>query len=353
MKRTVQSRILAIVVMMAAVICVAQKAGKPMTNADVIKMVKGGLPESVVIGSIQSQPAKYDLSPDGLIALHTAGLTQGEMDAILTASGKAPSPAAAPKPAPTDTLNAVTTASATPLKGHLPKVTLVLGGGSQPLPLEKTQLAQTKTKPNSMRSLSGDSVVAQAMQGGVNTAASGAAMHMNSSVGSSSMQQAGNIFTGMMSHRKPTITYVWGVPNPASATVVKTSSPAFTVDYSSTLGVNPDDFEPAIVKLTPAQNTCRIVGATQGKEDAQSSPAADWQIYSAFLEERVAVNAQKVKAGNYKLSPTSSLMPGEYAVVLRPVSKSKKFSGGDVVRGQGDGMMFDAVWSFQVSADAE
>jgi hypothetical protein len=114
--------------------------------------------------------------------------------------------------------------------------------------------------------------------------------------------------------------------------------------------VNLDDFEPAIVKLTPAQNTCRIVGATQGKEDARSSPAADWQIYSHFLEERVAVHSEKVKAGQYKLSPDSALMPGEYAVVIRPVSKSKSFSGGDVARAQGEGLMFDAVWTFQVLA---
>ena len=353
MNRKVRSRILIIALMAAAVVCVAQKPAKPLANADVIKMVKGGLPESVVIGSIQSQPAKFDLSPDGLIALQTAGVTQGEMDAMMTASGKGPSPNAVPKPATTDPASAATAASTSPSKGHLPKVTLILGGAPQPLPLEKTQLAQTKIKPSSMKSLSGDSVVSQAMQGGVNTAASGAAMHTNSSIGGSSIQQAGSIFSGAMLHRKPMTTYVWGVPSPASTTIVKTSSPSFTVDYSTTMGVNPDDFEPAIVKLTPAQNTCRIVGATQGKEDAQSYSAADWQIYSSFLEERVAVNAEKVKPGNYKLSPSSSLMPGEYAVVLRPVSKSKKFSGGDVARGQGDGLLFDAVWSFQVSPDAE
>ena len=32
---------------------------------------------------------------------------------------------------------------------------------------------------------------------------------------------------------------------------------------------------------------------------------------------------------------------GEYAVVLRPVAKDQKFSGGDVERGQGPGLMFN------------
>jgi hypothetical protein len=167
------------------------------------------------------------------------------------------------------------------------------------------------------------------------------------------VQEAGGILSGMMSQRKPTVTYVWAVPNPASITVLQTTSPTLSVTFSNTPGVNPDDFEPAIVKLTPAQNTMRIVGATQGKQDAQSSPSADWQVYSNFLEERVLLNSQKTKPGVYQISAKSGLFPGEYAVVLRPVSKSMKFSGGDVARAQGDGFMFDAVWSFRVSDDAQ
>jgi hypothetical protein len=103
----------------------------------------------------------------------------------------------------------------------------------------------------------------------------------------------------------------------------------------------------------PAQNTCRIVGATQGKADARSSPAADWQMYSHFLEECISTSAEKLSPGKYNVSPASPLQPGEYAIVLRPVSKEKKFSGGDVARVQGDGLMFDAIWTFQISDEAE
>jgi hypothetical protein len=125
------------------------------------------------------------------------------------------------------------------------------------------------------------------------------------------------------------------------------------LDFSRTLGINPDDYEPTLVKLTPAQNTCRIVGATQGKEDVRSSPAADWQMYSHFLEERVATAPEKLGSGRYKIAAKSELVPGEYGVVLRPLSKEKRFSGGDVARAQGDGLMFDAIWTFQISDDAE
>ena len=53
------------------------------------------------------------------------------------------------------------------------------------------------------------------------------------------------------------------------------------------------------------------------------------------------------------MSPQTALLPGEYAVVLRPVSKTEKFSGGDVAQGQCPGLMFDTIWSFQVSDNAQ
>lgn len=238
-------------------------------------------------------------------------------------------------------------------RSRMPKLYVVQSGAPHELALEKTQLATTKTKPTSMKSLAADSAVTQAMQAGINSAASDAATHIRSGFGGSAVQQAGGIFSGVISHRTPTVTYVWGVPNAVSSNVLQTVSPSFLVDFSRVIGVTSDDYAPTIVKLTPAQNTCRIVGASQGKADVRSSPAADWQIYSHFLEERVPTNAEKLAPGKYKLAPASELQPGEYAVVLRPLAKDKKFSGGDVARAQGNGLMFDAVWTFQIADEAE
>jgi hypothetical protein len=315
-------------------------------------MVQSKLPESVIVGAIQSHPGKFDTSPTGLIALHKAGVTENELNAMMAGSGKGSSSASAPNAAGAQPSPAVASAPSVS-KSRMPTVTVTQGTSSQTLPLEKTQLAQTKTKPSSMKTLAADSAMTQGMQSGINTATYSAATHMNSGIGGSSVQAGGSIFSGIMSHRTPTVTYVWGVPSPASTNVLQTVSPAFSVDFSRAPGINPDDYAPAIVKLTPAQNTCRIVGATQGKEDARSSPAADWEMYSHFLEESVATRPEKLGTGKYKISPASELLPGEYGLVLRPVSKSKKFSGGDVARGQGDGLMFATVWTFQISDSAE
>jgi hypothetical protein len=322
---------------------------KPMSNAEVLVLVRNHKPESFIISQIRSHPGNFNTSPHEIIRLAKAGVTENEINAMAAASGQDMAPTSA-APARASSVPAADTLAR---KSRMPKVYLIQVGTPQELPLERTQLAETRTKPTSMTSLAADSTVTQALQAGVNTAAWDAAAHMNSAVGGSMAQQASGIFSGIMSHRKPTVTYVWGVPSPASATVLQTLSPTFSVDFSSVPTVNAADYEPAIVKLTPAQNTCRIVGATQGKEDARSSPAADWQVYSHFLEERVNAKTEKAASGKYKISPASELFPGEYAIVFRPISKEKKFSGGDVARAQGDGLMFDAAWTFQIADSAQ
>ena len=236
---------------------------------------------------------------------------------------------------------------------RMPVVVVVENGASRPLPLEKAQLAQTKTKATSMASLAGDTALNQAFQAGIGDATMATASHINSGIGNSALGQTGSILSGMMARRKASVTYVWGVPNPASPNVMQTAMPQFATDFSHAPGVNPDEYQPAIVRLTPTQNTCRLVGATEGKEDARSDPAADWQIYSHFVEDPIAIKLQRVEAGKYTIAPASELLPGEYALVLRPTSRTRKFSGGEVARAQGDGLMFDAVWTFQVPDSAQ
>lgn len=338
-------------VVLAQSFSAAQQSQKPMTNEDVLALVRSHKPESVIISQIQARPGNFDTSAHEIIRLTKAGVTENELNAMMAAPNNGAPSASSPKPSAGSTAEASSAVPAS--KSHMPKLYLTNDGAARELPLEKTQLAETKTKPSSMTSLAADSVVTQAMQSGINTATYSAATYMNSGIGGSAVQEAGSIFSGVLSHRTPTVTYVWGVPSPASTNILQTVSPSFTLDFSRVMGIKADEYEPAVVKLTPAQNTCRIVGATQGKADVQSSPAADWQMYSHFLEERVSTHAEKLEVGKYKLSPALQLQPGEYAVVLRPISKDKRFSGGDVARAQSDGLMFDAIWTFQISADAE
>jgi hypothetical protein len=76
----------------------AQHSPKPLANDDVIKMVHQKLPESVIVSAIHATPGHFDTSPNELIRLHNAGVTEGELNAMMAASG---GPAAPGTPAST------------------------------------------------------------------------------------------------------------------------------------------------------------------------------------------------------------------------------------------------------------
>jgi hypothetical protein len=67
----------------------AQPGRKALTNADVVKMVNAGVPESAIITSIQSSPTKFDLSLDGLRSLHRAGVGQAILETMKAGGGVA------------------------------------------------------------------------------------------------------------------------------------------------------------------------------------------------------------------------------------------------------------------------
>lgn len=64
----------------------AQQEKKPLTNADVVQMVKAGLAENVIIAAIQSNPANFDTSPSALIELNKQSVSAKVQEALLTAS---------------------------------------------------------------------------------------------------------------------------------------------------------------------------------------------------------------------------------------------------------------------------
>jgi len=236
-------------------------------------------------------------------------------------------------------------------KAHMPVVAFAVEGGPQKIPLEKVQLAESKVKPVSMAKLATDNAVNQSLQSAASSATSEATSHISSRIASGTVgAAAGGALSGVFSqHKTQQMTYIWAVQGPASGTVAPMDQPEISVDYADTPGVNAEDFEPAIVILTPSQNTWRLIGATQGKEGASTNSSVDWQVYTKFLEDRIKVKSEKLAPGKYKITPATPFLPGEYAVVLRPVNKSMKFSGADISRGRGDGMLFNAVWSFQVT----
>lgn len=65
-----------------------------MTNDDVIKMVKGGLSDAIVMQAIEGSEAGFDTSPDGLVKLKQGGVSDPVIQKILSKKGAAPVAAA-------------------------------------------------------------------------------------------------------------------------------------------------------------------------------------------------------------------------------------------------------------------
>jgi hypothetical protein len=352
-----------------------QSQMSPLTNNDVIKMTKSGLAESSILAVIQANPSDFDASPNALMAMKNAGVTQDVIKTVMAA--------AASKSSPTTTIVApgsrsgppsgqVASQNATPASNSsspppmvavpsAPKEPMVLqladthpgiaaSQRASPVPIERNQLVQTRTKASSLGGLAGNSVTAQALQAGSNTASTEVLLHSGGSTGGVVASQAGSIFNSMVMNRKPTVTYIWAVAGPASTTQANSDRPSFSLNFAGWMNVNVDDFEPCIVKLTPtpAPNVWRLVGASRGKDDATSSSAVDWQVYSNFLEDRVPIRLEKTSPGVFEISVTATLEGGEYGIALRPVSKNLKFSGADIARNQGNGKVFNSVWTFEV-----
>ncbi len=79
-------------------------AQQALNNDSVIKMVKAGLTDDAIVATINANPGAFDASPDGLIALKQAGVSNKVIDAIAAKSTASspdsaqPSTPSAPQP---------------------------------------------------------------------------------------------------------------------------------------------------------------------------------------------------------------------------------------------------------------
>ncbi len=81
-------------------ICLGTASAQQFTNTNdsVVKMVKAGMSDSIVISTINSQPAHFSLTANDLIALKQAGVSDAIMSAMIAKSSPAAAPSAATPP---------------------------------------------------------------------------------------------------------------------------------------------------------------------------------------------------------------------------------------------------------------
>ena len=123
-----------------------------------------------------------------------------------------------------------------------------------------------------------------------------------------------------------------------------------TVIYTDLLGLSSDDVTPVLVRLLPIGPGWRLIATARGRADEPVREEADWSVARTLAE--VASAQSEGGAGLMKIRLARALLPGDYAVILRPAT-TRALAGERVFAGSalaaGEGIVFGAAWPFHVS----
>lgn len=344
-----------------------QETAKPLVNADIVRLSKAGLADAVIVKVIGAGKSKFDLSVEGLIRLKNAGVSQAVIEAMQNSSAAASANVSRQQIATV----AVQQKLPPPENQSLPVNSLPLpppaSNGAQRQPIAvligqssgehqqrqimtpaAAQIVETKTKGGDLALIARDDAVAVALGTAAAEAAARTGIAMGGAAASMPVLGAiigGGMILGGMLRRKPQITYVAALGGQSSAlTADAAAAPKFEISFGDITGVNPDEFEPVIVRLTPTPNNWRLVYARKAK---LGKSASEVKFYTDYTEDRVPVKTVKIERGRFQIEPGMLLAAGEYAVALRPVSKTRVFS----MNNRDDAAAFtltQVIWDFAV-----
>jgi hypothetical protein len=335
------------------------------------------LSDDIIVSAIQANDIQLDVSVDALLALKKAGASDKVIAAVLArhnhekaASDAAKGNNAVPSPPPANAFaaqpfGAMSSPQQIPPQAQamlasmgmggmmgmgmgmnpspsvptqMPRVSLIVEQQKLELPPSTAQVAQTKLKGmgGGSSSMMLQSLATQALTFAAIGAGPGAL------VAAPMMGMAGGMLPGM--HRgAPSMTYVWALPGKHSSSIAAGAQPKFEVSYADIVGIDPDDYEPALVKLVQTKDNWRLVGASKVKMNQMTMGYPQ----GAIAEQRLPIRVQKIASGNEQIEPTQLLGSGEYAVVLHPLHKKHKGSLG----GGAESQVFYSVWDFSVPGE--
>ena len=145
----------------------------------------------------------------------------------------------------------------------------------------------------------------------------------------------------------PDATFVWTADGVAASHTVSERRPTFTATFRDLRGLNPDDFAPVIVRLTPATSGVRLVAALRGRTDEASRSDADWDVVHDLKQDIIRSDVQRIDRGSMRITPVGDLPPGQYAIVMRLATK-RKVAGAMLLGQDGEGQAFSLCWDFEV-----
>jgi hypothetical protein len=242
----------------------ARQQKKALTNADVVAMVKAGLPENTVVLAIQQGPTDFDISAQALIQLKNQGVSPKVLDAMIQAGRPAESQAQTNAPPRT----AANAGPLTPVPGAEDSISygdVVMVDGDRRVQMKRSQI--------------------NARTGGF-------------------MMQAVNPFKK---------TRIQGAINGNHSQLRTTNtSPTFELGLSSDL--NPSDYI-TLVQLKVREERREIEMSRAGITGVSSGFRKD-DIVPVALEELPSSTGGGGRLKSYRVKAVNPIPPGEYAVAV-------------------------------------
>lgn len=157
----------------------------------------------------------------------------------------------------------------------------------------------------------------------------------------------------------PSMRDTWALEGTKAATSIAAQTPSFELSYADVSGVDPDAYEPVLVKIVPTSDNWRVVVQTERQlsRGGMSAPT--------FSERHVPIHIESLGRGHVRISAEAPLEPGEYGVALRPLkhddagqstaSPMSMISRTAMVPGTGSmaatpAELWQSVWDFAVEA---
>lgn len=109
-------------------LCPLVMAQRALNNDGVIKLVKAGLSESLIIDTINASPANYDISVNALVSLKSAGVSDKVIAAMVTKAGANPPVVTSPAQGSTENPEAGAPSGSGPVKPGARVVIAPMGG---------------------------------------------------------------------------------------------------------------------------------------------------------------------------------------------------------------------------------
>ena len=232
---------------------------------------------------------------------------------------------------------------------QLPKVLLLIDEQQLPMQSNTAQVAKTETKGGNgpgMGNTALNMAPMAAQMGLQSMAMTTMSFAMMTNPATMMVMPAVSMATHMfaMHHGNggPTVTYVWALPGRVSPFAMQALKPKFDIQFGDIVGVDPDQYEPVLVKLVQTKDNWRLVGASKDKIDMSGNDTR-----STITEEPVQIVVNALGRGHDVVEVPNALEPGEYGLVLHP-KKSEKKSAADQQALNNAGNLFLAVWDFTV-----